>query len=190
MTAPLNDTGPPETGRDLMMRQRLSAGDVDAIAECYRTYGPLVRRYVARFVAHHEVDDVTQAVFYELWRSAHRYDPDRSLRPWLMAIARKRAIDQARRTHAVASAVTSLDNAHNLAGDDDRELSEQRASAALTLQALAQLPEVQMAVLHLAYFDGYTQTEIAALLRVPLGTVKTRTARGLRHLGRILTMPA
>ena len=72
-------------------------GDPEALEECYRSLGPLVVSYLTRYVPYNDVEDVLQRVFYELWRVHERYDPNQSLRAWVLGIARKRAIDHLRK---------------------------------------------------------------------------------------------
>jgi RNA polymerase sigma factor (sigma-70 family) len=162
---------------------RLNRGEPEALEEAYRALGPLVLSYVGRYVPQPDVEDVLQRVFYEVWRVRDRYDPDRSLRGWVLGIARKRAIDQLRKRRDV---VVPLDSMRNIAGDDGRAFVDRLGWADEVRGALDMLPELQRNVIELAYFDGYTQTEIAAALDIPLGTVKTRTARGLQRLAGLL----
>ncbi|HEY6706792.1 MAG TPA: sigma-70 family RNA polymerase sigma factor [Actinomycetota bacterium] len=80
---------------------RLSNGDSRAVEDVYQALGPRVLSYLRRRVPYDEAEDVMQRVFFEVWRSRGRYDPDRSLEAWVFAIARKRAIDHLRRPHHV-----------------------------------------------------------------------------------------
>jgi RNA polymerase sigma factor (sigma-70 family) len=162
---------------------RLAAGEEGAITECYSALGPMVLGYLRRFVPRDEAEDVLQRVFYEVWKNRDRYDPARSLEAWVLAIARKRAIDQLRRRHAN---VVPIEELRDIAGDDGRELAERYARASEVRGALERLPKEQREVLTLAYFGELTQTEIAERLGVPLGTVKARVFRGLRRLADLL----
>ena len=162
---------------------RLNAGRPEALEEAYRALGPLVTSYLARYVPQPDIEDVLQRVFYEVWRAHGRYDPTLSLRAWVLGIARKRAIDHLRKRRDV---VVPLESMREITGDDGRELAERMAWADEVRDALGALPDQQRAVIELAYFGGYTQTEVAAALDVPLGTVKTRTARGLQRLAGLL----
>jgi RNA polymerase sigma factor (sigma-70 family) len=163
--------------------ERLNRGDPQAFEEAYRTLGPLVLGYLARYVPRPDVEDVLQRVFYELWRVHDRFDPNRSLRAWVLGIARKRAVDYLRKRRDV---VVDLESMREISGDDGREIAERFAWADEVRAALDMLPELQREVLELAYFFGYTQSEIAVALDIPLGTVKTRTARGLQRLAGLL----
>ena len=170
--AALNDIG-----------ERLNQGQPEALEEAYRTLGPLVMSYLARYVPAPDIEDVMQKVFYELWRVHDRYDPNLSLRGWVLGIARKRAIDHLRKRRDV---VVPLDSMREITGDDGREVAERLVWADEVRSALDLLPDLQRQVIELAYFDGYTQTEIALALDIPLGTVKTRTSRGLQRMAGLL----
>jgi RNA polymerase sigma factor (sigma-70 family) len=163
--------------------ERLVLGQPEALEECYRTLGPLVMSYLGRYVPQPDVDDVMQRVFYEVWRVHDRYDPNRSLRGWVLGIARKRAIDHLRKRKDV---VVPLDSMREISGEDGREFAERLVWADEVRTALDLLPDLQRQVIELAYFGGYTQSEIAVALDTPLGTVKTRTSRGLQRLAGLL----
>jgi RNA polymerase sigma factor (sigma-70 family) len=165
------------------MGLRLNQGNPEALEEAYRALGPLVMSYLARFVPHADIEDVLQRVFYEVWRVHDRYDPSMSLRGWVLGIARKRAIDHLRKRKDV---VVPLDSMREITGDDGREVAERMVWADEVRGALDMLPDAQRKVIELAYFDGFTQTEIAMALDVPLGTVKTRTSRGLHRMAGLL----
>ena len=134
-----------------------------------------------------EAEDVLQEVFLQVWRRAADFDENRG-RPftWLVTLARSRGIDRlrtlaARERVAAAGARDESEAVSDAASDAFR--SEQRG---LVTNALAQLPDEQQRPLMLAYFDGLTQTEIAARLGAPLGTVKTRMRTGLMRLREML----
>lgn len=162
---------------------RLNRGQPEALEDAYRTLGPLVMSYLSRYVPQPDIEDVMQRVFYEVWRVHERYDPNQSLRGWVLGIARKRAIDHLRKRRDV---VIPLDSMREITGDDGREVAERFVWADEVRTALHKLPDLQREVIELAYFEGYTQTEVAIALDIPLGTVKTRTARGLQRLAGLL----
>lgn len=162
---------------------RLTEGRPEALEDAYRALGPLVIAYLRRYLPPPDVEDVLQRVFYEVWRSRDRYDPQQPLRAWVLAIARKRAIDHLRKRRDV---VVPIEAMRDVAGEDGREAAERFAWADEVRAALDLLPDLQREVIRLAYFGGFTQTEIAAALDIPLGTVKTRTARGLQRLAALL----
>ncbi len=154
-----------------------------AIGEIYAALGTTVLSYLQRLVGRDDAEDVLQTVFYEVWRHNGRYDPSRSLAGWVLGIARNRAIDHLRRQRNTAVALETLDD---ISGEDGRELAERYARSHEVRSALVDLPEEQREVLVLAYFGGYTQSEISKRLELPLGTVKARTFRGLRRLAKLL----
>jgi RNA polymerase sigma factor (sigma-70 family) len=162
---------------------RLAVDRQGAIGEIYAALGATVLRYLQRLVGRDDAEDVLQRVFYEVWRHNGRYDPSRSLAGWVLGIARNRAIDHLRRQRTTAVALETLDD---ISGADGRELAERYARSQEVRSALIRLPEEQREVLVLAYFGGYTQSEISRRLGLPLGTVKARAFRGLRRLATLL----
>lgn len=152
-----------------------------ATADSYARLGPVLRGYLRRWVPTDDVDDVVQAAFVDLWRTRARYDPARSLEAWAMSIARRRAIDHLRsRPRPTAPLETDR------CGEDGREVASRLADAAAVRGALSALPPPQREAIALAYYGGLSQREIAERLRVPVGTVKARTARGLHRVRRML----
>jgi len=181
-------TRPPQDGaRAVLEREdlggRLARGDDSALEGCYAALGPTVLAYLRRQVGPDDAEDVLQRVFMDVWRGARRFDPAQSLSGWVFTIARRRAIDTLRTRKPV---VVSDDVLRDLVGDDGRQLADRYAGAADVRAALAQLPETQRQALELAYFEDRTQQDIANVLAVPIGTVKSRLARGGRALAELL----
>ena len=160
------------------------ADDPEAFRECYERLGPTVLRYVQRFVPRDEAEDVRQQVFLEVWRSRSRFDPDRKIEPWVLAIAKRRAIDHLR--HRSRAPLESAGELPIAATGDKLDFTEAHAAASEIRDALAALPEEQRETLELAYFHDLTQVQIAEQLGVPLGTVKARSFRALRKLATTL----
>ena len=158
---------------------RLAGDRQGAIGEIYAALGATVLSYLQRLVGRDDAEDVLQRVFYEVWRHNGRYDPSRSLAAWIFGIARNRAIDHLRRQRGTS---VPLDGVRGLIGEDGRDVAERYVRGSEVRSALSRLPKEQRKVLTLAYFGGYTQSEIAARLELPLGTVKAWTFRGLRRL--------
>ena len=145
---------------------RLAVDRQGAIGEIYAALGTTVLSYLQRLVGRDDAEDVLQRVFYEVWRHHGRYDPSRSLAGWVLGIARNRAIDHLRGQRNTAVALETLDD---IAGEDGRELAERYGRSHEVRSALIRLPEEQREVLVLAYFGGYTQSEISRRLELPLG---------------------
>ena len=166
---------------------RLAGAQDDSFGDCYAELGPILRRYLRGRVPDADIDDVVQVVFVEVWRFRSRYDPTRSLEAWVLTIARRRAIDhlRSRRRETVP-----LEDVSSVAGPDGRDIASQVERTRDMQVALARLPDLQREAIEMAYYADLTQREIAERLDVPLGTIKARTARGLRRLGALIASPA
>jgi len=162
---------------------RLARGDEDALEQCYARYGAVVLSYLRRYVGPDEAEDVLQRTFLDVWRHAARYDPAQSFSGWIFTIAHRRAVDSLRRKRPVVIPVEAL---REVVGEDGRDVAERFAWAADVRAAMTALPEAQRETLELAYFADHTQREIAAILDVPLGTIKARMSRGTKALGQLL----
>ena len=155
-----------------------------AAPDCYARLRPVLRSYLRRLVPADDVDDVVQASFVDLWRTRARYDPARSLEAWALSIARRRAIDYLRSRPLPAAPLGDLAEP---VGEDGRDHAARLADAAEIRGALSALPQPQREAIELAYSGDLSQREIAERLRVPIGTIKARTARGLRRVRQTLT---
>jgi RNA polymerase sigma factor (sigma-70 family) len=180
----------------VISQQRVAAGDgVPGVLEAwYGAYGSLCYR-VARgiVVDEHLAQDVVQDAFLAVWSGrAGEYDAARgSMEAWLVRITHCKAVDTVRRNqrHAVRNAGPWLFDslvAENNVEDDAWNAHRRRHLGA----ALADLNKAQRQVLELAYFGGYSQSEISRLTNTPLGTVKTRTFTALRRLRQSLDLIA
>lgn len=130
-------------------------------------------------------EDVVQEAFLSIWRSGGRYDRSRgSVRTWTLGIVHNRAIDALRR-NTVHDRRRAADEtaAERLPAAEDTELEVARRDEAGTVRsALRSLPDEQSRVIELAYYGGYSHSEIAELLEEPLGTVKGRMRLGLEKM--------
>jgi RNA polymerase sigma-70 factor, ECF subfamily len=131
-------------------------------------------------------EDCIQEAFISIWRSGGKFDPTRgSVRSWTLSIVRNRAIDALRSKAGKAPKLTFDDDAI-LEARPAEERTEDEAilheTASEVRGALSQLPEEQSKCIELAYFGGFSQSEIAAMLALPLGTVKGRMRLGLEKI--------
>ena len=131
-------------------------------------------------------EDVAQEAFLSMWRSRARYDPARgSVRAWALGIVRNRAIDALRREGGRAPKL-DLDDEAALEREEAPERTEaealRRETARQVRGALGALPNEQSRVIELAYFGGFTHSEIARMLEMPIGTVKGRMRLGLEKM--------
>jgi RNA polymerase sigma-70 factor (ECF subfamily) len=165
--------------------QRVATGDRGAFAELYdalsaRAFGLILRVLVDRA----QSEEVLQEVFLEVWQSAARFTPKRGQgRSWVLTIAHRRAVDRVRSSQSrvdrdVRAGFRDIDVAY----DNVAEKVEMKIEGRRVVDALAALPDAQKEALTLAYFGGYSQSEIATLVGAPLGTIKTRMRDGLSRL--------
>ena len=130
-------------------------------------------------------EDIVQEAFLSLWRSGGRYDRSRgSVRSWVLSVVRNRAIDQFRReTVRTGQDVNAEGIVERMPAADDTAVdAERRQDAAEVRAALDELPPDQRRVIELAYFGGFSHSQIADLLELPAGTVKGRMRLGLTKL--------
>ena len=174
----------PESEQVLM--ERVAGGDSRAFEAIYDRYHrqaySLARRITGRETG---AEEATQEAFLSLWRGASKFDPEHaSLGTWLLSLVRHRSIDWLRRGAARPRLQGLTDGAAERIEaperTDEQVMANQEYDRALRL--VAELPPEQREVIHLAYLAGYSQTEIAARVGVPVGTVKGRTRLGLRKL--------
>ena len=161
--------------------------DADAFAVLYDRHGGAAYSLAHRIVGDPTVaEDVTQEAFLSLWRSGARFDVTRgSVRSWTLGIVRNRAIDALRRASSSAPKL-DMDDDGVLESRPADELTDseaiRRESARRVRGALGELPAEQSEVIGLAYFGGFTQSEISEMLGMPLGTVKGRMRLGLEKI--------
>ena len=186
-------SSPAERVRDRETMQRVAEGDASALAAIFDRHARAVFGLALRVLEDQgDAEDVVEAVFAQAWSQARRYDADRDpVSAWLLTITRSRAIDRLRtRQPRPNTAPTATERAlvelpdTALAVDHLVVLAE---SATRLRQALTTLPYLQRMAIELAYCEGLTQTEIAARLEQPPGTIKTRIRTGLHRLRETLT---
>jgi RNA polymerase sigma-70 factor (ECF subfamily) len=159
-----------------------------ALAEIYRRHGGGVHALAARILgAGGRAEDVTQDVFVTLWDAPERFDPERgSLRTYLLTIAHRRSVDRLRADRArsdreVREALARRDVGYDL----EREVGD-LIVADRVRGAVSSLPERERQAIEMSYFGGHTYREVAALLGVAEGTVKSRIRSGLVRMRGLL----
>jgi len=170
--------------------QQVSAGQIGGLETLYDRYHAVAYALALRITAETGMaEDIVQDSFLGLWRNAGRYAEEKgSVKGWLLAIVRHRAIDAMRRRRngvALADETQELLPAALTLPDVWPEVAG-RLDAEGIRHALGHLPGAQREVIEMAYFEGLTQTEIAARTQAPLGTVKSRMRLGLVALRREL----
>lgn len=181
----VDDDGEPSGGSPEALLSRVARGDTAAFEALYDVlsgpvYGVCLR--VVRDPA--QAEEVAQEVLVEVWRQAARYAPSLgSARSWVLTIARRRAVDRVRSAQASTDREVRAATAQTTPEFDEvAETVETRLEQQAVRRCLEGLTVVQREAVDLAYYSGYTHTEVAAVLDVPLGTVKTRLRDGLIRL--------
>ena len=180
----------PENGEDHVdhvaeLLLRVADGDDGAFARLYdmmssRVFGLILRVLVDRS----QSEEVLQEVFLEIWQSASKFAPKRGQgRSWVLTMAHRRAVDRVRSSQASADRDVRVRFRDIEAPRDDvAESVEMRIEGRRVAEAVAALPVAQREAITLAYYGGHSQSEIAALVGSPLGTIKTRMRDGLSRL--------
>lgn len=161
---------------------RSARGHEDAFAELYDLTSPRVHGVILRVLRSPDhAAEVTQEVYVEAWRQSARFDARKgSVLAWLTTLAHRRAVDRVRKV----SSDTVRDEQYGRRSNEPSvdqvwDGVEQRLDVERVRRGLASLTEIQREALTLAYFGGYSQTQVAGLLDLPLGTVKSRIRDGM-----------
>ena len=163
---------------------RVGSGDRNAFETLYRRYArPVFGLALRRLGDRGRAEDAVQETFASVWRAARSYKPERGPgAPWLYAVARNAIVDNGR-----VRREPPVDRPDERSDDETpADRAESGWVAWRVHRAIAELPENERIVLELAYWGGRSQSEIADMLDVPLGTVKTRTRTGLARLADML----
>lgn len=192
-----NDQGqftssPDNAPSDEMLIAAIAGGAVWAMESLYQRYSRLLYSLAYRMVTDHQIaEDIIQESFLSIWRRARSYSPQAgAARSWLISIVHHRTIDYLRtvRRHSALKEVP-MDNTEvdaQTSFPDVWDEAWRSVQSAQVRTALMQIPTEQRMVIELAYFQGWTHTEIAEGCQIPLGTVKARMRLGLQHMKRAL----
>lgn len=170
---------------DVALMDCVSTQHQDALAELYKRYGSWVYSLALRVVQNDELaEEITQDIFLKVWNRASTWDPDKGkLGSWLLAVTRYAAIDRIRQEQRQPpQAAMSWEDAAPFLSHRSAVDTALWADGQILQAAMAKLPEEQMQVIELAYYQGMTHKQIAQSLELPLGTVKTRVRLGLQKL--------
>jgi RNA polymerase sigma-70 factor (ECF subfamily) len=172
-----------ESNEDLLAL--VATGDKAAFARLYDATAPrlfgLARRLLIDAA---QAEEVTQEVYLEIWQSATRYEPTRgSAMAWMLTLAHRRAVDRIRSAQSSRNRDTKIGiRDYDREYDHVAETVEVRIESERVKRALEKLTELQRQAVTLAYFKGLSHSEVAAMLHVPVGTVKTRLRDGMIRL--------
>jgi RNA polymerase sigma-70 factor (ECF subfamily) len=162
----------------------IRSGNQDAMAQLYARYSSVVYAVALRVLGDTAAaEDVLQEIFIQLWRNPGAFDSGRgNLAPWLAVITRNRAVDSLRKRRPQTEiSETTISVEPDLASEADRGRAMEKVRA-----VLKDMPEAQRSSLEMAYFEGYSHSEIAEKTGEPLGTVKTRIRNGLMLLRKVV----
>jgi RNA polymerase sigma-70 factor (ECF subfamily) len=188
-----SQTGSPAALSDAALIRRVAERQQDALAELYDRFAPTLLALARRILDNHaDAEEVLQEVFVQVWNRSERYDPARSsVSTWLVLIARSRAIDRLRSRKVVERTHEAGGQAASGAGEGyaspealENVFIQERHER--VRHEMAALPAEQRQVLEMAFYQGLTQSEIAAKAGLPLGTVKTRTLLAMKKLRGVL----
>jgi RNA polymerase sigma-70 factor (ECF subfamily) len=182
---PPSEEGGSAAARLASLLRRAARGDEAAFAEWYdatsaRAFGLAVR--VLRDRA--QAEEVTQESYLDCWRHAARFDAAKgSALSWLLTIVHRKAVDRVRSAEAASRRDTAYGQSHHeVAHDETAEAATSSIDATRVRTALRDLTTKQREAVELAFLGGYTHTEVATMLDLPVGTAKTRIRDGLIRL--------
>ena len=169
--------------------QRMVQGDQGALSQLYDRYARVMYSLAFKILGSvEEAEEVVLDVFAKAWRTAARYDASRSrVDSWLFLMTRSRSLDRLRQRQRQTKVVEAATNTAQVSSSnlpDDALMIDERRT--FVTEALTKLPDEQRLVIELAYYQGYSQSEIAKYTGLALGTVKTRIRLGLRKLKQTL----
>ena len=176
-------TEKPATKENLL--EQIASGDQAAFGALYDEVSPRVFGLIRRLLVDHaQSEEVTQEVFLEIWQNASRYERSKGgASTWILTMAHRRAVDRIRSSQAgrdrdvkigIRDFVSDYDN---VADTVETTIEHERVK-----EAMSQLTELQRQAVSLAYYGGYSHSEVATMLSVPIGTVKTRLRDGMIRL--------
>jgi RNA polymerase sigma-70 factor (ECF subfamily) len=183
MLRAVEEITPIVTSEDLL--GRVALGDQTAFAELYDRTASRVFGLVKRLLRDHaQSEEVTQEVFLEIWQNATRYDSGKgSAIGWMLTITHRRAVDRIRASQASRDRDTRIGiRDYAPAFDGVAESVEVQIESERVKEAMTRLTLLQRQAVQLAYFGGYSHSEVSAMLKVPIGTVKTRLRDGMIRL--------
>jgi RNA polymerase sigma factor (sigma-70 family) len=178
--------------RDRELVERLRHRDEDAFRGLFDRYAPTAKALALRVVRQtHLAEEIVQEAFMAVWRNPEGYDGDRgTVRAWLLGTVHHRAVDLVRREEAHRRrAEAAVPQAYEDQADHAEDVVDaigRPEERRIVRAALAELPDEQRRVLEMMYFDGRSQTQVAAATGLPLGTVKSRALLGMRRMRAVL----
>lgn len=171
---------------DEALLEAAARSDEEALAALYDRYGRVAYGLALRVLRDPALaEDAVQEAFLQVWRSADRFDAERAkASTWILTFVHRRSVDLVRREERRRAEPAEPVPAATGPGADEE--TERRSKREIVQDALRRLPADQREAIELAYFGGYTQSELAERLGQPLGTIKSRMFTGLMRLRALL----
>jgi RNA polymerase sigma factor (sigma-70 family) len=172
---------------DRSLLARVAGGDEAALGDLYDRFGRVAYGLALRVLRDERLaEDAVQEAFLAVWRQAASFQPERAkAQTWVLTLVHRRAVDLVRREERRRAEALDPD-ADIPGGASAAEDADLRARREAVQWALDQLPEEQRRPIELAYYGGFTQSELADRLGEPLGTIKSRMFAGLKRLRELL----
>lgn len=179
--------------QDADLLNRVQQQDQKALSQLYDRYSPVLYPLALRVVAsQEEAEDVLQEVFLQIWSKASSYTLDRgSVYSWLVAMCRNKAIDRLRsKNYKRKTKEVEIEETHSISNEESDSNPHQvlvlKGYTETIREALKSLSKLEVKILELSYYQGYSQSEIARVLKMPLGTVKTKMRKGIQKLRQVV----
>ncbi len=167
----------------LSILQRIARGDQKAVAECQDQYGDLIWSLARRYLGMDaDAEDAVQEILIELWSNAARFNPEAGSEvTFVSTISRRRLIDRLRKKGR-APGISTIDDIPEAALTQEGAEVDQYTEVQNVVDVLNEMESEHSQILSLSIYEGYSHSEIADQLDMPLGTVKTKVRRGLIHI--------
>lgn len=178
---------------DLALLQRIQRRDEQALSKLYDRYASLLYMLTLRIVSSaQEAEDILQEVFLQVWNKSNSYMRERgTVYSWIITLCRNKAIDRVRsKRYKQQSKEIKLDEAETIVDTQPATNPLQtvvlKEYQEIVTAAKKRLSNIEVKILDLSYFGGYSQSEIARILKMPLGTVKTKMRQGIMKLRQVV----
>ncbi|MBI3586102.1 MAG: sigma-70 family RNA polymerase sigma factor [Ignavibacteriales bacterium] len=176
--------------QDADLVKRIQQQDKKALSQLYDLYSPILYPLALRIVSsQEEAEDVLQEVFLQIWSKVSTYTLDRgSVYSWLVATSRNKAIGRLRSINynrTVKEVEETHSGSHEEADSNSHPVLALKGYTETIREALRGLSKLEVKILELSYYKGYSQSEIARVLKMPLGTVKMKMRKGIQRLRQV-----
>jgi len=167
----------------ISLLEKVAQGDQSSVAACLDQYGNLVWSLARRFLGNSaDAEDAVQEVFIEIWSNADRFDATKGSEVTFIAtIARRRLIDRLRKNSRTPGSELYDEEIASQNPETSSGILE-NAEVQNVVRVLGDMPAEHREILAMSIYEGYSHSEIAEIMDIPLGTVKTRVRRGLMHI--------